>query len=153
ERVAQAAAPVCYVLETHRALDVRVLQRACAQAGLPRPRKTLRPAATGPKQRSLLALTRKVGFWRTRVDRRPPPELRHLLQEVHRPPAAAVLLGPVAVYWGRAPRRAHVSWFRLLFSEDWVLASGLGRALAVLLNGRNIVVEFGTGESLRALMG
>ena len=34
-----------------------------------------------------------------------------------------------------------------------MLASGLGRALAVLLNGRNIVVEFGTGQSLRALMG
>lgn len=152
ERVAQAAAPVCYVIETHRALDVRVLQRACAQAGLPRPRKTL-PFPGGPKQWSLLALTRKVGFWRTRVDRRPPPELQRLLHAVRGDPAADVLLVPVAVYWGRAPRREHVSWFRLLFSEDWVLASGLGRALAVLLNGRNIVVEFGTGQSLRALMG
>src|SRR5690606_36475825 len=49
-------------------------------------------------------------------------------------------------------RREHVSWFRLLFSEDWTLTSGLGRLLSVLLNGRNTVVEFGTGVSLRSLV-
>jgi glycerol-3-phosphate O-acyltransferase len=44
-----------------------------------------------------------------------------------------------------------VSWIRLLFSEDWTLTGGIGRALAVLLNGRNTVVEFGAGVSLRSL--
>jgi glycerol-3-phosphate O-acyltransferase len=152
ERVAQAAVPVCYVLATHRALDVRVLQRACAQAGLPRPRKVLPTGEGGPRLRSLLVLTRKLGFWRTRIDRRPPQELRQMLDALRRDPAFDVLLVPVAVYWGRAPRREYVSWFRLLFSEDWVLAGGIGRALAVLLNGRNTVVEFGAGVSLRSLV-
>lgn len=153
ERVAQATAPVCYVLETGRALDLRVLQRACAQAGLPRPRKALLPGADGTKLKSLLLLTRKVGFWRKRVDRRPPPELRSMLERLRCDPSLDVILVPVAVYWGRAPRREYVSWFRLLFSEDWVLTSGFGRLLSVLLNGRNTVVEFGTGVSLRSLMG
>jgi glycerol-3-phosphate O-acyltransferase len=61
-----------------------------------------------------------------------------------------VLLVPAAVYWGRAPQREYVSWFRLLFSEDWALASNLRRALAVLLNGRNTVVEFGAPVSMRS---
>ena len=150
ERVAQANVPVCYVLAAHRALDVRVLQRACAQAGLPRPRKLLLPG-TGSRLQSLLVLTRKLGFWRRRIDRRPPPELRQMLHALAEDPARDVLLVPVAVYWGRAPRREYVSWFRLLFSEDWAVSGGIGRALAVLLNGRNIVVEFGPGVSLRTL--
>jgi glycerol-3-phosphate O-acyltransferase len=56
------------------------------------------------------------------------------------------------VYWGRAPQREHVSWFRLLFSEDWAIASNLRRMFAVLFNGRNTVVEFGAPVSLRALL-
>src|SRR5690606_18453141 len=148
-----AEAPVCYVLETGRALDVRVLQRACAQAGLPRPRKALLPGATGEKLKSLLVLTHKLGLWRKRVDRRPPPELRSMLEALRRDPSLDVMLVPVAVYWGQAPRREHVSWFRLLFSEDWALTSGVSRFLSVLLNGRNTVVEFGTGVSLRSLVG
>jgi glycerol-3-phosphate O-acyltransferase len=150
ERVAQADVPVCYVLGAHRALDVRVLQRACARAGLPRPRKLLFPGS-GSRLQSLLVLTRKLGFWRRRVDRRPPPELRQMLDALAEDPARDVLLVPVAVYWGRAPRREYLSWFRLLFSEDWVVSGGIGRALAVLLNGRNIGVEFGPGVSLRSL--
>src|SRR5690606_12689177 len=82
-----------------------------------------------------------------------PAELRPMLQALRADPALDVLLVPVAVYWGRAPRREHVSWLRLLFSEDWALTGGIGRAVSVLLNGRNTVVEFGTGMSLRALMG
>ena len=63
------------------------------------------------------------------------------------------MLVPVAVYWGRAPQREHVSWFRLLFSEDWALASSLRRALAVLLqrpqHGGGVR---STGVSLRSLV-
>jgi glycerol-3-phosphate O-acyltransferase len=146
-----AGAPVCYIIARHSQLDALVLQRACAENGLPRPRKQL--LATGTRRlQSLLALTRKVGFWRSRLDRRPPSELRELLAQLRRDPAFDALLVPVAVYWGRAPQREHLSWLRLLFSEDWALASNLRRGLAVLLNGRNTVVEFGAGVNLRSLV-
>jgi glycerol-3-phosphate O-acyltransferase len=152
EQVAQAGAPVCYVIARHRPLDALVLQRACARAGLPRPRKLLLQPAAATRMQSLLALSRKVGFWRMRVDRRPPDGLRALLGELRRDPAFDVRLVPVAVYWGRAPQREQLSWFRLLFSENWALTSGLRRAMAVLFNGRNTMVEFGNGVSLRSLV-
>jgi glycerol-3-phosphate O-acyltransferase len=152
ESLHNAGAPVCYVLARHSSLDALVLQRACAKAGLPRPRKQLLPAAAPSRMQSLLALSRRVGFWRNRLDRRPPPELRKLLAGLRDDPEFDVLLVPVSVYWGRAPQREHLSWFRLLLSEDWALASNLRRAMAVLFNGRNTVVEFGAGVSLRALL-
>jgi glycerol-3-phosphate O-acyltransferase len=152
ESLREAGAPVCYILARHSPLDALVLQRACASAGLPRPRKQLLPAGAASRVQSLLALSRKVGFWRSRIDHRQPVELRELLAELRRDPQFDVLLVPVAVFWGRAPQREYISWFRLLFSEDWALASNLRRALAVLFNGRNTVVEFGAGVSLRSLV-
>jgi glycerol-3-phosphate O-acyltransferase len=71
---------------------------------------------------------------------------------LRRDPAFDVMLVPVAVYWGRAPQREQVSWFRLLLSEDWAISSGFRRALAVIFNGRNTVVEFGTPVSMRSLL-
>ena len=38
EKIGEATAPVCYVVTRVRKLDSLVLQRACARAGLPRPR-------------------------------------------------------------------------------------------------------------------
>jgi glycerol-3-phosphate O-acyltransferase len=153
EQIAQVQAPVCYVLARHSKLDALVVQRACAEAGLPRPRKLLLPAGHRPRLQSLFSLSRKVGFWRARIDRRPPDALRLLLEAMRADASLDVQLVPVAVYWGRTPQREHVSWLRLLFSEDWALVGNLRRALTVMLNGRNTLVEFGTGVSLRSLVG
>jgi glycerol-3-phosphate O-acyltransferase len=152
EQLQPAGASVCYVLGRDSTLDGMLLQRACARAGLPRPGKRLLPADVPQRQRSLLALSRKVGFWNRRLDRRPPAGLRDLLAELRRNPAFDVMLVPVAVYWGRAPQREYLSWFRLLLSEDWALSSGMRRLLAVVFNGRNTVVEFGTPVSMRSLL-
>jgi glycerol-3-phosphate O-acyltransferase len=152
EQLQAAASRICYVMGRDSTLDGMLLQRACAQSGLPRPGKRLLPADVPQRQRSLLALARKVGFWSRRLDRRPPAGLRDLLAEIRRDPAFDVMLVPVAVYWGRAPQREQVSWFRLLLSEDWAISSGFRRALAVIFNGRNTMVEFGTPVSMRALL-
>jgi glycerol-3-phosphate O-acyltransferase len=147
-----AGSRICYVMGRDSSLDGMLLQRACARVGLPRPGKRLLPADMPQRQRSLLALSRKVGFWNRRLDRRTPGGLRDILAAMRRDPAFDVMLVPVAVYWGRAPQREQVSWFRLLLSEDWALASGFRRALAVLFNGRNTVVEFGAPVSMRTLL-
>jgi glycerol-3-phosphate O-acyltransferase len=142
---------VCYVIERDSALDEAVLQRACARAKLPRPGKQL--MAGGRKLGdSLLPLARKVGVWRTRLDRRTPALLQQLLEETRRDPAFDVLLVPVSVYFGRSPQRESGSWLRLMLSEDWALASRIRRLLAVMLNGRNTLVEFGNGVPLRSLL-
>jgi glycerol-3-phosphate O-acyltransferase len=147
-----AGSRICYVMGRDSSLDGMLLQRACARVGLPRPGKRLLPPDVPQRQRSLLALSRKVGFWNRRLDRRTPAGLRDILAEMRRDPAFDVMLVPVAVYWGRAPQREQVSWFRLLLSEDWALSSGFRRALAVLFNGRNTVVEFGAPVSMRTLL-
>jgi glycerol-3-phosphate O-acyltransferase len=153
EQLGSAGSPICYVIGRDSMLDGMLLQRACALAGLPRPGKRLLPAGLPQRQRSLMALSRKVGFWRARLDRRIPDGLKDLLAELRRDPAFDVTLVPVAVYWGRAPQREYVSWFRLLLSEDWALASNLRRLLSVIFNGRNTVVEFGAPVSMRSLLG
>ncbi|MEY4762427.1 MAG: hypothetical protein RLZZ200_2283 [Pseudomonadota bacterium] len=148
----EAGSPVCYVLERQRKADSIVLQRACAQARLPRPRKKLLPNAALKDNGSLLALSRRVGPWTARIDRRPPPRLIEMLRVLREDPAADVTLVPVAVYWGRAPERER-SWFDLALSDDWAIASRLRRWLTVLFNGRNTLVHVGEGLSLRALLG
>ncbi len=153
ERIGEAAGPVCYVMEQVRAPDALVLQRACARAGLPRPRKRLLPAGMKSRQQSLIALSQKVGFWSSRMDRRPPAALVTMLEAVRSDPAFDVLLVPVAVYWGRAPGRERVPWYWLPFSEDWALFGNVRRFFSVLFNGRNTVVEFGAGVSLRSVLG
>ncbi len=151
EQLAPAGGSICYVLERHSRLDEMLLQRACAQRGLPRPGRRLFPADVPGKERSLLALSREVGFWRSRIDRRTPPVLKALLQRLREDPGFDVTLVPVAVYWGRTPQRESQSWLRLLLAEDWALASRARRAMTVLFNGRNTVVQFGQGISLRQL--
>ena len=147
-----ANAPVCYVLEQDSQLDRLVLQRVCTRARLPRPNKALVAGERRIGRDSVLALARQVGLGRARLDRRPPLLLQSMLEAVRQDPGADVTLVPVAVYWGRAPEREADSWLRLMLSEDWALASRLRRMLTVLVNGRNTLVEFGPGVSLRGLI-
>ena len=99
------AGRVCYVLERDYAADRLVLQRACASARLPRPNRRL-PGPRGSREVSAcIALTRTVGVFRLRVDRRPPAALRLWLECLRKDPDFDITFVPVGVYWGRAPRR------------------------------------------------
>jgi glycerol-3-phosphate O-acyltransferase len=150
-QLAPAGGSICYVMERQSPLDEMLLQRACAQHGLPRPGRRLLPPDAPGKEKSLLALSREVGFWRSRIDRRTPSVLKAMLERLRVDPSFDVTLVPVAVYWGRAPQRETQSWLRLLLAEDWALGSRARRAMTVLFNGRNTVVQFGQGVSLRKL--
>ena len=150
ERLAAAAAPVCYVLERESRGDALVLRRACQQAGLPAPLGLLGQGGTA--QRAVLALVRQVGLLRHRLDRRPALQLLPLLRRIAADPSFDVTLVTAAVYWGRAPQR-HGSWWRLALSEDSPLVGRLHRLLTLLFNSRDTLVQFGPGQSLRALLG
>ena len=56
---------------------------------------------------------------------------------------------PVTVLWGRAPDREG-SWLRMLLSENWERVGRFRRLLSVVVNGRNLFVQFGEPVSLRA---
>src|SRR3569833_2633137 len=142
--------PVCYVLELRSGGDLAVLQDACVRLKLPRPRKRLIEKAKD--LRSFLYLSRPRGFWDDRLDRRPPPPLRQMIEALRADPDLDIDLVPVAVYWSRAPQKER-SWFRLLFVEDWALTSRARRFMQVLVSGRDSMIEFDDAISLRSLLG
>jgi len=150
-RLAARTGPVCYVLEQGSRVDLAVLQNACVRGRLPRPGRRLVPLRLR-NRRSVFALTRTVGFWRSRVDRRPPELLLQMIDALRADPALDVNLVPAAVYWGRAPQKER-SLIRLLLSEDWVIGSRVRRFFRVIVNGHNTTVQLGDPISLRGWIG
>ena len=145
----QTGAPVCYVIERDSLSDALILQRACLEAGLPSPMQTL---AGTRRKRSVFALTRREGWIFGRRHKRSPNEpLRQLLHSLEGVPDRDIQIVPVSIYVGRAPTRDS-GWFRVLFSENWVMVGRFHRLLALLLNGRDTVVHFSAPVSLRNAM-
>lgn len=147
--LAGRARPFCYVLERRSVTDLALLQDACLALKLPRPGKRLSGAR---ELRSFFYLGGTRGFWNTRPDRSPPPQLAQMIAVLRADPAADFDLVPTAVYWGRAPQK-EASWLRLLLVEDWALTSRVRKFMQVLFNGRATLIEFEAPLSLRELLG
>jgi glycerol-3-phosphate O-acyltransferase len=150
ERLHARNNPVCYVLEERSSVDLAVLQDACVRLKLSRPRKRL--IETAKDLRSFFYLSQPRGFWDERLDRRPPPQLRQMVEALRADPNLDIDIVPVAVYWSRAPEKER-SWFRLLFVEDWALTTRARRFMQILFNGRDVIIEFDDPISLRSLLG
>jgi glycerol-3-phosphate O-acyltransferase len=149
-RLREVNNPLCYVLERCSVTDLAVLQNACMKLKLARPGKRL--VREAKDLRSFFYLTRPLGFWDERLDRRPPAPLVQMIGALRVNPGLDIDLVPVAVYWGRAPQKEG-SWFRLLLVEDWALTSRLRKLLQVLFNGRATLIEIDDPVSLRSLLG
>jgi glycerol-3-phosphate O-acyltransferase len=152
QTIGRGQRPVCYVLETRGVADMVVLQQACLAVGLPRPSAPLVVDGRTVSDRQLICLERRAGFLGNRIDRRIPRELRELAEHVLSHTEADIDLVPVNVFWGRAPAKER-SFFRLLFAETWDLAGRFRRMFSVIINGRNLLVQFGEPLSLRASVG
>jgi len=142
--------PACYVLLSESIADLAVLNEVCARQRLPRPTRRLLIAGRRAGA-AYIALERRVGFFAARIDRRPPRQLVELLTAARTDPAFDVDLVPVSVFWGRAAPKES-SWWRQLFSDDWVLVGRFRRALTVLVNGRNTLLNFGEPIALRDVL-
>jgi glycerol-3-phosphate O-acyltransferase len=142
-------APVCYVIERDGFSDALILDRACREAGLPSP---MQPLLHTRRKRSVFALARRDGevFGRNRK-RSPNEPIGQLIRSLEGFPDRDIQIVPVSMYVGRAPSR-ETGWFRVLFSENWVVVGRFRRMLALLLNGRDTVVHFSAPVSLRAVM-
>jgi len=144
------ATPVCYVLERDSVADLAVLCNVTARQRLPYPEK--RSGSLPVEQRrSYFDVGRRRHFWDASHSRRPPPYLLGVVEELRADAVRDLLLVPTAVYWGRAPQKEG-SWLRLLFAEDWALTTRARKFFAVLINGRNVFVEFGEPISLRSML-
>ena len=102
--------PVCYVLERESQTDLAVLGMVCTKLALPKPEKAC-----------------------FELGARTPRLLVQLVAAATADPKTDVDFVPVAIFWGRAPRKEQSLW-RLLFAEDWVLVGRFRKFLSVLVN-------------------
>lgn len=146
--------PVCYVLEDYGLSNALILERACREAGLPSP---LQPIAGDPlgRKRAYVALSRRHA---NALGLLPGPEhkthsgsLARLLEAHRSNPSLDVQLVPVSIFVGQAPNRSS-GWFSVLFSENWTIVGRFRRLLALLLNGRDTLVQFAPPVALRGIV-
>src|SRR5580698_2451636 len=148
--IAARPRPVCYVLERESQTDLAVLNDVCAQHNLPRPTRRLMVGAKRA-DRAYFELMRRPSLFRSRNAARAPRYLVQLVAAAAAHPQFDVDLVPVAIFWGRAPHK-EASWWRLLFSEDWILVGRFRKFMSVIFNGRNTLVYFGEPLRLREVM-
>jgi glycerol-3-phosphate O-acyltransferase len=141
------ARPVIYVTERYGLSDTLILEQACREAGLPEP---LQPLQLGPlrRPRAMFALARRESWFRRRKPRTHSQTLALLLDVLRAHPDLDAQLVPVSIFVGRAPDRDS-GWFRVLFAENWVVVGRFRRLLALLLNGRDTIVQFAQPVLLR----
>jgi len=144
--------PICYVLEDYGLSNALILQRACRESGLPAPLQPITGDLLGRK-RAYVALSRRhsnaLGLLPGAEHRTHSGSLARLLQAHRDNPTLDVQLVPVSIFVGQAPKRTS-GWFSVLFSENWALVGRFRRLLAVLLNGRDTLVQFAAPVSLRS---
>ena len=158
--------PVCYVLEDYGLSNALILERTCRELGLP---SAVRPLPGDPlkRKRAYVALSRRnagsalgmaADFAADLATGKPPRRARrhsealaHLLDAHRADPALDVRLVPVSIFVGRAPSRNN-GWFSVLFSENWTIVGRFRRLLAILLNGRDTVVQFAAPVSIREVV-
>ena len=141
--------PVCYVMENYGLSNALILDRACREAGLPSPFAPL-PSDPLGRKRAYVALSRRGGGSGTRK-KSYSEGLSRLLMAHRLAPEQDVQLVPVSIFVGRAPARQS-GWFSVLFSEHWALVGRFRRLLAILLNGRDTVVQFSPGVPVREIL-
>jgi glycerol-3-phosphate O-acyltransferase len=142
--------PVCYVLDRDSTADRAVLCNVAARMKLPYPEKRSGNLPV-EQRRSYFDVGLRRRFWDAGITRKPPQYLLDLVEELRGDAVRDVLLVPTLVYWGRAPQKER-SWLRLLFAENWALTSRARKFFSVLINGRNVFVEFGEPVSLRSML-
>ena len=132
--------PTVYVLERQGLSDTLILDQATAESGLPAPYAASENLPIR-RRRSVIALSRRPRLFGRPQHRSRSETLRQLLDHVREHPDSDVRLVPVSIFVGRAPDREE-GWFRVLFSENWVVVGRFQRLLALLLNGRSTVVRY-----------
>ncbi len=144
--------PVCYVIENYGLSNTLILDRACREAGLPSPLAAL-PGDPLGRKRSYVALSRRrAGLFGRPKNRSHSDALSRLLMAHRLYPDQDVQLVPVSIFVGRAPARQS-GWFSVLFSENWALVGRFRRLLAILLNGRDTVVQFSPSVRVWEILG
>ena len=132
-------AAVCYVIETGGLADMLALECACRMHGMPSPSESFRCCGTREARR-VVVMRRMEGFFFPRLSTKGSERLRRLVEAADTE-RQELLLIPVAIYWGRSPKKER-SVFKLLFAENWDVAGRIRKFFSTLLLGRNTLLRF-----------
>lgn len=147
----QADRPICYVLEHYGLSNMLILDRACREAGLPSPLYAL-PGDPLGRGRAYVALSRRRNSSLGRPANKTHSDALARMLMAHRLKSDLdVQLVPVSIFVGRSPDRQS-GWFSVLFAENWTLVGRFRRLLAILLNGRDTMVRFSEGVTIRDIL-
>lgn len=147
---ADAGAPICYVLETGGLADMLALERLCRIHGLPSPTASLDFCGRNESRR-VIVLQRMSGFLFRRKRARGSQRLDRLVRASIEAGGEDLLLIPVGIYWGRAPKKEQ-SWLTVLFSENWDVAGRTRKFLTTLFQGRNTLLRFSNALPLSSIV-
>ncbi|HET9033019.1 MAG TPA: glycerol-3-phosphate 1-O-acyltransferase PlsB [Dokdonella sp.] len=139
--------PTVYVVERYGLSDTLILEQACREAELPSPYESATKLPI-KRTRAIIALTPRPSLFRSRSHSSRSETLSQLAEMVSKNQQEDIRLVPVSIFVGRAPDRQS-GWFRVLFAENWVVVGRFRRLLAILLNGRDTIVQFSAPVSLK----
>ena len=140
-----ASRPVCYILPFPSIADQAVLERLCADNGLPVPK-----AAGKRRPRAGRAISVALPPFKSRRAERYRELIARLIEQEGGSDSAMQIV-PVSVFWGRNPGK-ETSLFKIMFSDN--LGAGmLRRIFIVLVNGRNAMLSFGQPLDIDQLLG
>lgn len=143
--------PVCYVLQDQHFSNLLVLLEESQRVGLPPADAPLRAGAQVAAHSYFFLKHSQAFADPARQRHTPSPLMSGLVREVLADAALDVQLVPVLILWGRSPDKQD-SILRALFSETWRAPGRLRQLLAILLNGRHVLVRFNPPLSLRDLL-
>ncbi len=145
--------PICYVLETRSVSNLIALELKCHELGLPNPRAVL--GDEGLQQwHSVYSLIPRRRFFSSerRHLRRKTGKLKDIIEVIqHGDGELDVQLVPVFLLWGRPVEKEEV-WYRALFSDNWSIAGRFKKLIAIILHGRNTLLQFKSPISIHAQM-
>ncbi len=129
---------ICYVLPFRSIADMMVTDKACEDAGLPRPTE---PIETLNERRAVFFLGHPEGRFGRKTLRQQSTRMSRLFDHVV-PDGKTIKIVPVSVFWGHQPDQEK-SLFKLLLSENWTVTSRFKKLLSVVFHPNHILIQFG----------
>ncbi len=141
--------PVVYVLDEGSLSNRLILDHVCRSLGVEPPSD---PAVDRHHEMPpAIFLDRELQARSNKRNSKRVSPLDRLLRAAEQDPEFNAQLVPVSVFLGRAPDRES-GWFRVLFTETWMVVGRLRRLLSIVLNGRGTLVQFSAPLPLRSLL-
>ena len=142
--------PVIYVLRDASLANALVVEKSALGFGLRSPMASLTVGNQTLRRASFNLYRRRALIGRERLSINP-RRLLQLVEALHQDDELDVQLVPVSVFWGRRPEKENSIW-RIIFSDNWSPPGMIKKFFIILLQGRQLSVDFSPAMSLRQLV-